>query len=39
MVAATIVWTYMYKLFEIYQNLPGAPVNFDIQFFSKAEVV
>ena len=25
-------------LFEIYQNLPGAPVNFYIQFFSKTEV-
>ena len=35
MVAATIVWQ---ALFENYQNLPGALVNFDIQFFSKAEV-
>ena len=25
-------------LFKIQQNLPGAPVNFYIQFISKAEV-
>ena len=36
MMAATIVrhWA----LFKIYQYLPGAPVNFYIQFFLKAEV-
>ena len=38
MVAAIILWPYMYALFEIYQNLPEAPVNFYIQFFSKDEV-
>ena len=36
MVAATIVRPY--ELFEIYQNLPGAPVNYYIKFFSKVEV-
>ena len=36
MVAATIVRPQ--ALFEIYQNLPGAPVNVYINFFSKTEV-
>ena len=41
MVAATmeiIWWLYNYKLFEIYQNLPGASVNLYILFFSEAKV-
>ena len=36
LVAATVVRPK--ALFEIYQHLPGAPVNFLIQIFSKAEV-
>ena len=36
MVAATNVRPY--ALFEIHQHLPGAPVNFYMQFFSKVEV-
>ena len=36
MPAATIVRPN--ALFEIYQNLPGAPVTCYIQFFSKTEV-
>ena len=36
MVAATIVRSY--AIFEFFENLPGAPVNCYIQFFSKADV-